>query len=185
MKKLLCYTKRIVTGLFIVIIIGFLLPNNIMCPVPEVEINRIDPESFWYYPWGESGVHKGIDIFCEKGTIIVSPVCGFIYKKGYGSIAGNYIYIIGPRWRTYYFAHMDTTFVSAYKFISKGATIGKAGNNGNALYKPTHLHYSIETIFPYFWLYDSKEIEGWKKTFYLDPMAQLNLAKKQHAIIRK
>jgi peptidoglycan LD-endopeptidase LytH len=153
-----------------------LLPNNISSPIAKNDITKIDPESFWYFPWGESGVHKGIDIFCEKGTYILSPVSGFVIKKGYGTIAGNYIYIIGPKWRTYYFAHMDTTFVSVCKYISKGNVIGKVGNTGNAAGKPMHLHYTIETVFPYFWLYDSEAVDGWKKMFYLNPMDHLGFS---------
>ena len=167
--------KKILLLILAIIIIGYLIPNNISSPIAKNDIEKIDPESFWYYPWGESGVHKGIDIFCKKQTNILSPVPGFVIKKGYGSIGGNYIYIIGSKWRTYYFAHLDTIFVSKYSYVSKGAIIGKAGNTGNAIDKPTHLHYAIETAFPYFWLYDSKAVDGWKKMFYLNPMDQLNL----------
>ena len=46
--------------------------------------------------------------------------------------------------------------------------IGTVGNTGNAMDRPPHLHYSIETIFPYFWRVD-EDISGWKKMFYLDP----------------
>ena len=165
---------KLLWGILFIIIIGFLLPNNISSPIAKNDITKIDPESFWYYPWGESGVHKGIDIFCEKGTDILSPVSGVVIKKGYGSIAGNYIYIIGSKWRTYYFAHMDTTFANAYQYVSKGDIIGKVGNTGNAIYTPTHLHFSIETLFPYFWLYKKDEVEGWKKMFYLEPNKAIN-----------
>ena len=161
-----------VTG---VIVIGYLIPNNISSPISPTQISKIDPESFWYYPWGESGVHKGIDLFCEKGTAVLSPVSGFVVVKGYGTIGGNYIYILGPHWKTYYFAHLDAVFVNAYSYITKGKVIGKVGNTGNATGKPTHLHYSIETLFPYAWLYDSKSVEGWKKMFYLNPVKELNL----------
>jgi peptidoglycan LD-endopeptidase LytH len=160
--------------LLIILIAGYLIPNNISSPIIQNKVTKIDPESFWYYPWGESGVHKGIDIFCEKGTPVLSPVAGFVFKKNFGTRAGNYIYIIGPKWRTYYFAHMDTTFVKSFQFVSKGKIIGTAGNSGNAADKPTHLHYSIETLIPYFWLYNSTEVEGSKKIFYLDPMNYLN-----------
>jgi peptidoglycan LD-endopeptidase LytH len=165
--------KRCLKFIIRIIIIGYLIPNNISSPVSQINISKIDPESFWYYPWGESGVHKGIDIFCDKGIAILSPVSGFVIKKGYGTVAGNYVYIIGPKWRTYYFAHMDTMFVKAYKYINKGDTIGKVGNTGNATGKPAHLHYAIETIFPYIWLYDKYAIEGKKKMFYLNPMKYL------------
>jgi peptidoglycan LD-endopeptidase LytH len=166
--------KKIFLCILGVIVLGYLIPNNISSPIALKDVTKIDPESFWYYPWGESGVHKGIDIFCEKGTPVLSPVAGFVISKRYGTIGGNYVYILGPKWRTYYFAHMDTTFVTAYSYISSGDTIGKVGNTGNAICRPTHLHYSIETVFPYFWLYSSKAIEGSKKMFYLNPMQYLN-----------
>jgi peptidoglycan LD-endopeptidase LytH len=166
--------KKIGWLALLIIFTGYLLPNRVTSPISITNITRIDPESFWYYPWGASGVHRGIDIFCEKGTAILSPVSGFIIRKDYGSIAGNYIYLIGPKWRKYYFAHMDTTYVHAFAYIKKGELIGKTGNTGNAANKPTHLHYSIETIFPYFWLYDSKAMLGWQKTFYIDPIKELN-----------
>lgn len=167
------FFKKILWFLLFVIIIGYLIPNSISSPISQNNISKIDPDSFWCYPWGESGVHKGIDIFCEPRTDILSPVSGFVFKNGYGTIAGNYIYIVGAKWRTYYFAHMDTVFVSTYRYVRKGEIIGKVGNTGNAVGKPAHLHYAIETVVPYIWLYDSKAIEGKKKMFYLNPMKYL------------
>jgi peptidoglycan LD-endopeptidase LytH len=69
---------------------------------------------------------------------------------------------------------MNTTFDNVYSYVSRGDTIGKVGNTGNAIYRPTHLRYTIETVFPYFWLYSGKAIEGSKKMFYLNPMWYLN-----------
>jgi peptidoglycan LD-endopeptidase LytH len=151
------------------IFLGYLIPSNATSPIEKCAITKIDPESFWYFPWGESGIHKGIDIFCDSGTIIKAPVSGFVVENGYGKISGNYIYILGPKWRTYYFAHVDTVFVKKYSFVSKADIIAKVGNTGNALGKPFHLHYAIKTLIPYPWLYDKKTLEGWGKMFYLDP----------------
>ncbi len=169
MKKFWLFVKRFFFLLIVIILTGYLLPNSVISPIEKVQIEKIDPDSFWYYPWGESGVHKGIDIFCKTGTPVLSPVSGFVYRKGYGTISGNYIYIIGAKWRTYYFAHLDTTLVNQYSFVTKGQIVAAAGNTGNALYKPTHVHFSIETLLPYFWLYEKKEVQGWKKMFYLNP----------------
>jgi len=168
------FFKRLIFFLLIIILIGFLIPNHITSPIELKDVVKIDPESFWYYPWGESGVHKGIDIFCPKNTNVVAPVSGFVIGKGYGTISGDYIRIIGPKWRTYYFAHLDTIEVKTAQFVKKGDVIAKVGNTGNAANKPTHLHFSIQTIFPYPWRYDSKDIEGWKKIFYLNPIKELN-----------
>jgi peptidoglycan LD-endopeptidase LytH len=174
MKKIRLFLKWFLYISVGIIIIGYLLPNNISSPISKSEITKIDPESFWYYPWGESGVHKGVDIFCTSGTTVFSPVSGIVYSRGYGSISGNYVYIIGPKWRTYYFAHLATVLTSQYSFVNKGEVIGKAGNTGNALNKPTHVHFSIKTLLPYFWLYDKNDIGGWKKMFYLDPSKEIS-----------
>ena len=174
-NKIIINLKRFFALIAIVILVGFLIPNNIISPIAKKDITKIDPESFWYFPWGEFGVHKGIDIFCDLRTDILSPVSGFVYKKGYGSISGNYLYILGPKWRTYYFAHLDTIMINKYAFVFKGNVIGKAGDTGNAKGKASHLHFSIETIFPYFWLYDKNTLEGEKKMFYLDPMKYIEL----------
>jgi len=171
--------KKLFLFILAIILIGYLIPNNISSPIAQNDIEKIDPESFWYYPWGESGVHKGIDIFCKKETNILSPVSGIVIEKGFGSIAGNFIYLLGPKYRTYYFAHMDTIYVSEYKSLNRGDIIGKVGHTGKAADRPTHLHYAIETVFPYFWLYDNKAVKGWKKMFYLNPLNHLNLNNNQ------
>lgn len=165
--------KKLTYSLLVIIIIGYLIPNPISSPIALSNTSKIDPESFWYYPWGESGVHKGIDIFCERNTNILAPVSGFVTSKRYGTVSGNYISIIGPKWRTYYFSHLNTIEVGLGDFVNKDDIMGKVGNTGNAANKPTHLHFSIQTIFPYIWIYDSKDIEGWKKMFYLNPIIEL------------
>lgn len=169
MKKFKRIMQQLLLFLVAVFLLGFLLPHSVYSPVLKSAIAKIDPESFWYYPWGESGVHKGIDIFADSGVNVLAPVYGVIVKKGYGTIAGKYLYLLGPKWRLYYFAHLDTVLVDKYKIVYQGEILGRVGNTGNARKRPPHLHYSIESLFPYFWNYDKTEIEPWKKTFYLNP----------------
>jgi peptidoglycan LD-endopeptidase LytH len=172
-RKVLKYFFRALFFLISIFIIGFLIPTSPVSPILKKSIANIDPESFWYYPWGEAGVHKGIDIFCNRGTPVLSPVSGIVISTGYGSISGNYVTILGVKWRTYYFAHMDTVLVNKYSFITKNKLIGTVGNTGNAIGKPSHLHYSIKTHMPYFWQYRSKEYEAWQRIFYLNPTKYL------------
>lgn len=82
---------------------------------------------------------------------------------------GNYINLIGAKWRVYYFAHLDTISITPGEFVFKGTTIGKVGNTGNAVGKQDHLHFSIITLFPYFWLYDRTVSQGNLRMFYLNP----------------
>lgn len=172
--KILKYSLKILIVIIIIFLVGFLIPSNPISPIAENVAIKIDPESFWYFPWGDQGVHKGIDIFCEKNTNVLAPVSGYVYDVGYGTISGKYIYLLGPKWRTYYFAHLDTVLINKNTFVKKGAIIGKVGNTGNAKDKPFHVHFSIETIFPYFWLKDNNTLEGEKKMYYLDPTKYIN-----------
>lgn len=169
-QKVIRIIKKKLLGLLVVTIAGYLLPSNTSLPIAKNDIEKIDPQSFWYFPWGESGVHKGIDIFCDKGTDIIAPVYGYIYTGGYGSVAGNYVYMLGPKWRTYYFAHMDTIIVKQFAFVKKGDIIGKVGNTGNAIYSPYHLHYSIKSLLPYIWQYNKNVVYPWQRIFYINPL---------------
>jgi murein DD-endopeptidase MepM/ murein hydrolase activator NlpD len=63
---------------------------------------------------------------------------------------------------------MKKSNVRLLQFVSKGEKIGEVGNTGNAMGKPYHLHFSVTTILPHFWKIDGS-IQGWKKSFYLNP----------------
>jgi peptidoglycan LD-endopeptidase LytH len=58
-----------------------------------------DAQSFWYYPWEESIVHNGIDIFAQEGDTVLAATYGVVIDKGYGTVSGNYVKILGPNWR--------------------------------------------------------------------------------------
>ena len=76
--------------------------------------------------------------------------------------------ILGPKWKLYYYAHLDQIITNKFSFVRSGEQIGTVGNSGNAQGKPPHLHFSIVTIIPYIWKVDTST-QGWKKMFYLNP----------------
>jgi murein DD-endopeptidase MepM/ murein hydrolase activator NlpD len=45
-------------------------------------------------PWGRSGVHKGVDIFAKKGTVVKSSTGGLVIFKGEIEMGGNVVVII-------------------------------------------------------------------------------------------
>lgn len=152
--------KKIFAFLLIILLIGFLLPQSFRMPVKGTTRNSFSQDSFWFYPWGESVTHKGVDIFAKKGTTIHSSTYGIVL-------------ILGPKWRLHYYAHLDSIKTSILKPVNCGSVIGTVGNSGNAVGKPPHLHYTIKTLVPYPWRID-KSIQGWKKMYYLNPVTYPN-----------
>ena len=149
--------------------VGFILPENNIMPVQGANQNDWNPQSFWYFPWGESRVHKGIDIFAKEGTTVVSPTGGFVLFDSRITMGGNVVLILGAKWRLHYFAHLKSTQTNKLGFIDAGEVIGKVGTTGNAKGKSPHLHYSIKTLYPQFWLYNLKTKMAWQRLFYVKP----------------
>jgi peptidoglycan LD-endopeptidase LytH len=165
--------KKILLSVLIIIVIGFIIPESFKMPVTGATKDNYNQKSFWYYPWGKSGTHKGVDIFSKKGTSIVSSTKGLVLYTGQINRGGNVVVVLGPKWRIHYYAHLDEIKTQAFSFISHTDTIGTVGTSGNAQGKTPHLHYSIVTLIPYFWSIDTDH-QGWKKMFYLDPISKLN-----------
>ncbi len=129
-------------------------------------------KSFWFYPWGKSGTHKGVDIFAKEGTTVNSSTGGLVLFVGEIKIGGKVALIVGPKWRLHYYAHLKEIDTGLFSWTSKGEKIGTVGTTGNARGKSPYLHYSITTLIPYFWRIDGDE-QGWKKMFYLNPITYL------------
>ena len=161
--------KKWIKWTFIIIFLGiYMLPNPIKMPVQGATRKDFHPDSFWYYPWGKSGTHKGIDIFAKRSTPILSSTRGLVIYTGSISMGGNIVLVLSPRWQLHYYAHLEKTDIGLFSFVNQNTSIGTVGDSGNAKGKPTHLHYSIVSLVPYPWRIDSSP-QGWKKMFYIDP----------------
>lgn len=165
--------KKTLLLILTITVIGLIIPENFKMPVVGATTNSYNPESFWYYPWGKSGTHKGVDIFAKSGTPVISSTNGLVVYCGQISMGGNVIAVLGPKWRIHYYAHLDTIKTSTFSFVGHNDTIGKVGTSGNAKGKPPHLHYTISTLIPYVWRID-KSPQGCKKMFFLNPIEKLN-----------
>lgn len=160
--------KKILLSFLLIILAGFLIPEPKIIPVESATDKDWNKNIFWFYPWGSSIVHKGIDIFGKKGTPVISSTHILILYTGNIKKGGNVILGLGPKWRLHYFAHLEDISVSVGDLKVAGEKIGSLGDTGNALNKPAHLHFSIVTLLPYFWKIDS-DIQGAKKAIYLNP----------------
>ena len=160
--------KRLFIVFACILAIGLLLPARGAVPVENATNKDWHVRSFWYSPWGKSGVHKGIDIFVAKGTRVISSNYGLVIYTGNIAMGGNVVAVLGPKWRIHYYAHLNSINAKTWDFAGKGDIIGSVGNSGNAAGKPPHLHYSVMSLVPYPWRV-STETQGWKKMFMLNP----------------
>jgi peptidoglycan LD-endopeptidase LytH len=166
---------RLLLAALILCALGFLLPQNFRMPVRGATRASYDQHSFWAYPWGESVTHKGVDIFARRGTDVCAATPGFVFRAGKNRLGGNVVFVLGPKWRVHYYAHLDSVYASTFSYVSGGAVLGTVGSTGNAKGKPPHLHYTLSTLIPYPWRRDRSR-QGARKMFYLDPIPYLNAA---------
>jgi peptidoglycan LD-endopeptidase LytH len=148
--------------------IGYVVPERIVIPVKGASFKDWNPKTFWYEPWGSSGVHKGIDIFGKTGTTVLSTTDGIVLFSGHLEKGGKVVLMIGPKWHLHYYAHLNSIHTSVLSPIRSGEKIATLGDSGNAKGKPPHLHYSIVRLLPLPWEMDNST-QGYKKAFFIDP----------------
>lgn len=151
-----------------ILLIGMLFPFNCIIPVKGATTADWNKNSYWYYPWGKSVTHKGIDIFAKQGTDVLASHNGLVVSTGTNKYGGNYVLVLGTKWRLSYYAHLSEITTKKFSYVKQGVVIGKVGSTGNAKGKAPHLHFSIVAIIPKLGNADSS-IQGWKKMFYLNP----------------
>lgn len=170
--KILRLLKWLSISLLIVVIAGLFVPERIVIPVVGATSNDWNHKTFWFEPWGSSGVHKGIDIFGNMETPVIAATSGVVVYTGYLSKGGNVVAVMGPKWRIHYLAHLDRIAVNVGDWVERAETIGTLGDTGNAKGKAPHVHYSIVSLIPIPW-YMTTESQGWKKMFFLSPHDKL------------
>lgn len=146
---------------------GLCMPENLINPVKGATSRDWNHRTFWYSPWGVSGVHKGIDIFGKRHQQVISPVSGLVIFSGELSRGGHAIAVLGPKWRVHYMAHLQTRDVNVGRWVTQGDNIATLGDSGNAQGKQPHVHYSIMSLIPYPWLMTTVP-QGYKRMFYLN-----------------
>ncbi|MDO3384510.1 M23 family metallopeptidase [Gilvimarinus sp. SDUM040013] len=162
-------TKKLLIVICLLLIAGFLIPERRAIPVLGASSADWNKDTFWYEPWGSSGVHKGVDVFAAEGTPVVASSDMIILFQGSLKKGGNVVVGLGAKWRLHYFAHLKENSESAPLWVKSGEKIGEVGVTGNAKGKPAHLHYSLVSLVPLPWLMDAST-QGYKKAFYLNPI---------------
>ena len=163
MKKL-----SVIKTIAVILALGLLLPARGVIPVQNATAKDWNANSFWFALWGKSSVHKGIDIFANRGTPVIASTNGLVIYTGNIDMGGNVVAVLGSKWRIYYYAHLDSINAKTLNWASRGETIGAVGNTGNASGKPPHLHYSVLSLVPYPWRITT-QTQGYKKMFFMNP----------------
>lgn len=160
------------------IIAGLLLPERYRMPYgTTADYNH---QSFWWHPWtrGPHGSpHSGVDIFGKEGAEVRPAVGGIVVYAGwFGNVSGNMVVILGPKWKFHEYMHLKEIHVRPGRPVGHDTVIGLLGKTGNAAKTPAHVHYSIVTPLPHFWLYNKVYGKGgqpkefnWMKMFWLNP----------------
>ncbi len=162
-------SRSLLPLLMVIFTTGCLLPESRCIPVAGATSIDWNPKSFWYYPWGRSGTHKGIDIFAKEGVPVVAASSGLVIYAGNNEMGGNFVLVMGAKWRSYYYAHLQKIQVANGQWLNAGDLVGNVGTTGNAQGKPPHLHFSIHSLWPILRQFDFRNHQAWNKMFYVDP----------------
>ncbi len=146
-------------------------PEKTIIPVLGAHEGNWEPDYFWDCPWcTEYDKHKGIDIIMDFNTPVISATPGVIVYSGRFGIYGKAIIILSPKLRFHLYGHLNSVNKYISPFVFRGSGIGHVGNTGES--DLPHLHYTIFSILPYFWLFEIKNM-GFLKMFFLNPDAIL------------
>ena len=159
----------------IIFIIGFIIPFSFQNPVDGATRNDYNQQSYWYFPWGTSVTHKGVDIFKKKGTSVhpATEIEWVLYAGHMPGKGGNVVITLAPKWRMHYYAHLNTVDVRPLSIVSHKSHLGTVGNSGNASNTPAHLHFGMMSLIPNPMDIDDSQ-QGWKKAWYINPVPYLN-----------
>ena len=111
----------------------------------------IETDKYWFssgFGWrrspftGAKEFHNGLDIVSHKGTPIVAPADGVVYKRGRHRYLGKYIRINHGRGVTTTYGHLSGYNVSKGQKVTRGEVIAFMGNTGRSV--GNHLHYSVK-----------------------------------------
>ena len=80
-QRLLSVATKIFAGSFVLLIIGFIIPQEIKMPVKGATRKSYSQNSFWAYPWGKSITHKGVDIFGKEELMFTRLQLELFYIK--------------------------------------------------------------------------------------------------------
>jgi len=118
------------------------MPDSLPVPVRGVKPRQL--RDTWGAARSGGRRHEGIDIFARRNTPVLSVSSGIVTRKGWNSLGGRTVTILGPGGYHHYYAHLESYAPpNVGEWVDAGEVIGYVGDSGNAKGTPTHLHYGI------------------------------------------
>lgn len=90
---------------------------------------------------GEERFHYGIDLGCEKGTVITAFADGTVTAVAESTELGKYVELTHPDGYTTLYAHCSRINASSGQSVQMGDPIAEAGDTGDAT--GVHLHFEL------------------------------------------
>jgi len=137
-KRLFLYIFGVILSL---IVIGYILPARLVIPLKGAKTTDWNHQTFWYEPWGKSGVHKGIDIAAVNGQAIFATGDGIITFAGPKGSMGKMIVIDHGHGMATRYGHLKTLSMKQGDNLKRGEVIGFIGTSGRTT--GPHLHYEV------------------------------------------
>ena len=86
--------------------------------------------------------HRGIDLACKEGSVIIACNSGIVTTVGEKSKNGMYVRVQHANGYSSAYLHLSSYCVKANQKVRKGQMIGKSGNTGTST--GPHLHFAIK-----------------------------------------
>ncbi|TAL35981.1 MAG: M23 family metallopeptidase [Spirochaetes bacterium] len=158
---------RVPALIFLCALWVYACPEKTIIPVLGAQPYDWNPYLFWDCPWCTAEEkHKGIDIIKHYGTPVLAATHGLVIYSGSLGKYGEAMLVLSPKLRVHLYGHLSVRRRFHLPVVCRGSVIGAVGNTGTS--DCPHLHYTIFSILPHFWLWE-RENRGWLKMFYLNP----------------
>jgi len=111
--------------------------EEIILPIdPQMITNEINNEDI-----------IGLQIPCDMGTDIVSPVSGQVIRKSYSTTFGHYIVIRSRNGIDFILGHLQNIYIKNSDFVNTGDNLGTSGFSGHTATSSLYYSISVNNIY--------------------------------------
>lgn len=95
---------------------------------------------------GKEAFHKGVDLACASGTIVLAGADGIVAAARHSQSYGNYLRLSHAKGEETLYAHMQYLYVRTGEVVKAGEPIGTVGQTGRATGAHLHLEWLCNGI---------------------------------------